>query len=311
MNNYWLKGDFKDLYDKVQLQIEKAEQLKAVSITSNETLKEEKSRKQEWLDETIEILNNCFVEPNNNLITAFKGLHPYSNPFITYGQQTTLQQEVEKYIDSISCYINGLSSFIDDVVLSDIICEPNSVNIEERKSWSIEDRQLLILRKLSKAKRGLYYDIKLIMELNGIELSYSDEVSDLIEDLENMGLVEQFKGAVDNHAKITIQGLKFVEQKQSISSNERQFERPSVEEVEAMTVKIDEIIEYLKKAGVEREILFEEMQELKELYLKLSKKNWKQILLGKLVDLGLSKVLEKESVHYIYEQLTGLHQNLL
>lgn len=70
-----------------------------------------------------------------------------------------------------------------------------------------------------------------------------------------------------------------------------------------MSLKVDEIIEYLKKAGIEREILFEEIQELKDLSLKLNKKNWRQIVVGKLGDIAIDKLVDVEVLRYIYKSL--------
>ena len=49
---------------------------------------------------------------------------------------------------------------------------------------------------------------------------------------------------------------------------------------------------------------FNELQELKELYPKLNKKNWGQILKGKLIDLGLAQVINKDVMELIFKELT-------
>jgi predicted nuclease with TOPRIM domain len=54
---------------------------------------------------------------------------------------------------------------------------------------------------------------------------------------------------------------------------------------EEMEKKINEIIERLTVLGYGQEIIFDELQELKDLYTKLSKKTWGQLLKGKLIDL--------------------------
>jgi len=72
--------------------------------------------------------------------------------------------------------------------------------------------------------------------------------------------------------------------------------------------KIDEIIETLKEQGFGQEILFNELQELKELYQKLNKKNWGQVLKGKLIDLGFAQIINQEIAESI---LTGLTNQVL
>jgi len=68
--------------------------------------------------------------------------------------------------------------------------------------------------------------------------------------------------------------------------------------------KIDQIIEMLIRNGYGQEILFNEIQELKELYPKLSKKTWGQTLKGKLIDLGLSEIINRNTINYIFKELT-------
>lgn len=69
--------------------------------------------------------------------------------------------------------------------------------------------------------------------------------------------------------------------------------------------KIDEIIAILEKQNFGQEILFNELQELKELYPKLSKKNWGQILKGKLIDLGFAQIINQEIAEKIFTELTN------
>tara|TARA_R100000541_G_scaffold3587_1_gene10854 strand:+ start:224 stop:799 length:576 start_codon:yes stop_codon:yes gene_type:complete len=69
--------------------------------------------------------------------------------------------------------------------------------------------------------------------------------------------------------------------------------------------KIDKIIAILEKQNFGQEILFNELQELKELYPKLSKKNWGQVLKGKLIDLGFAQIINQEIAEKIFTELTN------
>ncbi|WP_233899344.1 hypothetical protein [Tenacibaculum piscium] len=73
---------------------------------------------------------------------------------------------------------------------------------------------------------------------------------------------------------------------------------------EKLNSKIEEIIELLTKQGFGQEILFDELKELKDLYPKLNKKNWGQILKGKLLDLGIAQVINQEVAETIFKGLT-------
>lgn len=69
--------------------------------------------------------------------------------------------------------------------------------------------------------------------------------------------------------------------------------------------KIDEIILTLKNQNYGQEILFDELQELKELYPKISKKNWGQLLKGKLLDLALDQIINTETAKDIFMAITS------
>jgi hypothetical protein len=106
----------------------------------------------------------------------------------------------------------------------------------------------------------------------------------------------------DIKAKLTIQGRKYVESRlrkvvvdyNTINASQNELNK-----------KVDEIIAGLKKQGLGQEILFDELQELKELYSKLDKKNWGQVLKGKLIDLGLAEVINREIMGDIFKELTN------
>lgn len=77
----------------------------------------------------------------------------------------------------------------------------------------------------------------------------------------------------------------------------------SVEQESELHNKLNEILEKLKKQGFGQQIIFEEIEDLKN-HFNLGKKNWFQLLKGKVVDLTIKKVLDKTIVKEIYNQLS-------
>lgn len=69
--------------------------------------------------------------------------------------------------------------------------------------------------------------------------------------------------------------------------------------------KLDEMKELLTKLGFGQEIVFDEIRDAKKLTKKLNKKNWTEIITGKLVDLGLSEVISLEMAKKATEFLSG------
>ncbi|HWI92433.1 MAG TPA: hypothetical protein VNT20_14230 [Flavisolibacter sp.] len=70
-----------------------------------------------------------------------------------------------------------------------------------------------------------------------------------------------------------------------------------------MNAKIDEALEKLQNLGIGQQVIFEEIEELKE-YLNLDKKNWLQLLKGKLFDLATEKAVEIVTVQMIFNTIT-------
>jgi hypothetical protein len=78
----------------------------------------------------------------------------------------------------------------------------------------------------------------------------------------------------------------------------------SKKEVKETEDKIDKIIEELVKLSLGQEVIYEELQDLKEQLKVLNKKNWLQLLKGKLVDIGIAEG-SLEIIKFIYKNITG------
>lgn len=77
----------------------------------------------------------------------------------------------------------------------------------------------------------------------------------------------------------------------------------SIEEESELHEKLNTIIDKLEKQGIGQKIIFEEIEDLKN-HFNLGKKNWFQLLKGKVVDLTIKKVLNKTIVEAIYNDLS-------
>lgn len=67
--------------------------------------------------------------------------------------------------------------------------------------------------------------------------------------------------------------------------------------------KLNNILDKLERQGFGQEIIFNEIEELKN-HFNLGKKNWFQLFKGKLIDLTLEKVLDESIVREIYNSLS-------
>ncbi len=83
----------------------------------------------------------------------------------------------------------------------------------------------------------------------------------------------------------------------------------SSEQKSELQSALNEIKSKLSELGFGQQIIFDELDELKE-HLILGKKNWFQLLKGKLFDLSVSKVLEETVIKDIYKSLSDGFENL-
>lgn len=89
----------------------------------------------------------------------------------------------------------------------------------------------------------------------------------------------------------------------------KEYEFTSKEESELHN-KLNDISDYLKELGFGQEIIFQELDELKN-HFNLGKKNWFQLLKGKVVDLTLKKIIDKTIVKEIYNQLSDGYEEVV
>jgi len=68
--------------------------------------------------------------------------------------------------------------------------------------------------------------------------------------------------------------------------------------------KLDEVLNRLEKLGFGQETIFNEIDALRN-QTQLKKKDWMQLLKGKLIDISLSKVLENDTIEWVYKTLTN------
>lgn len=82
----------------------------------------------------------------------------------------------------------------------------------------------------------------------------------------------------------------------------------SRKEITEYSEKLDQI---LKDIRLGQEIIFDEIEDLKEQLKNQKKKNWVEILKGKLLDLAISKGINEETISFIYKTITGHDFNYL
>lgn len=294
---------FTEFKEKTEEFLAKADLLLSERITDEEQLKLFEEEIKNWDSSTLELLKKSFSEENNSYAHDFK--YANSNNYIIPNNGSPVQLPIHKIVDDKKIALRQkrlqLYGTLKIVSISDKVLFPDREDLKLRKNYTINEKLKLILSKLYDVHDDCYYPIKEILENNGVILKTSSEERELAKILENNGYIEILGGLGGFLARLTSEGVMYIEENWEPTKEDYSNINQTSEELNA---KIEEIIETLKKQGLGQEILFEELQELKELYTKLNKKNWGQVLKGKLVDIGLAKLVENDTLKFIYENLT-------
>jgi hypothetical protein len=271
---------------------------KEITIKTEPEFEAIKADIKDWSIKGHEFLKKSFDEESNEFAETF---HSARENRINIGNQKKDFDRIKKEtFEDFKAKRQTLVYFKRILSISDIIIKPEIITLTIRSAFTTEETLELILEKLYDVYDDHYYSISMILAGNGIVQKKHGEDRELIKLLENNGYVNVMH-LRDASAQLTISGKLFVEEKRKVyKENYDDINKSSAE----INERVDAIIEKLTNLGYGQEIIFEEIQELKELYTTLNKKNWGQIVKGKIVDLALAKLIENETLEYIYKTLT-------
>lgn len=253
----------------------------------------------ELKNQIVEYLQTAFNDPKNSYAHSLKYLN--SNNYSFENNKPHITELIKKKISSATELWKNLEYYLRILGISDAVINSNEVNLEERRNFDTDEKLELILEKLNDLYDDSYHSIEMILEGNGIELGRYNEARELAEILETNGYINCVHTRTVT-AQITLNGKRYIENKRKKAVTDYSKINKSQEE---LNKKVDEIIDILKIQNFGQEVLFNELEELKELYSKIGKKNWGQVLKGKLLDLGLAQVINKDVMEYIFKELTN------
>ncbi|QOG90436.1 hypothetical protein HUE46_10745 [Flavobacterium columnare] len=252
-----------------------------------------------WRKDVLEFLTNSF-EPNNSFAQGFRIAN--SNNFHFQGTQKSDEQLIRENKQFLRSDLRILEYTLKILSVSEKIISPNKIDLTIRENYTSEEILNLLLEKLYEIYDDNIYPILPILEGNGIILKKRREEFEYLKILENNGYVISNNIGNQADAQLTVSGKIYVEEKRKIVI-------PNYETIsndkENIDKKIDELFIKLEKLGYGQEIIFEELEELKDLYLTLNKQNWAQLVKGKIIDLGLSQVISVDIMKIIYESITN------
>lgn len=253
----------------------------------------------QWREAIIGFLSKSFGE-NHSSIREFKFANKNNFNFSVQQNQSQinlreLKQDLKNDLRHLEYYKNILS-------ISDLVTKPSEVDINIRENYTSDEILELLLEKLYDLYDDNIYPILPILEGNGIKLKKRREEFEFVKILENYGYIQSSNIGKQADAQLTLEGKRYVEER-------RKHTQPNYESIsgdkDTIDSKIDELMKKLEKLGFGQQIIFDELEELRDLYSTLDKKNWGQLVKGKIVDLGLSQVISVDVMKIIYEHITN------
>jgi hypothetical protein len=276
---------------------------KSISTTENTIQTEQEFEKvkaniKNWTDRCYEYLKSSFDNERNEFASSFH--YAKHDRIHIRNQKKDFRQIKKEAFEDFIVKVSTLVYYKRILSISDAIIKPEIVELSNRNAYTTEQTLELILDKLYDLYDNSYHSIATILEGNGITQKRHGEDRELLKMLEDSGYVSAVHMR-DSAGQLTLRGKLYIEEKRKSHKENYNDINKSQEEI---NVRVDEIVEKLTKLGYGQEIIFDEIQELKELYSTLNKKNWGQVVKGKIVDLALSKLVEIDTLSYIYEKLT-------
>lgn len=286
----------------------KGAQFENEAVRSLVDLEDMEKRAEEWKQEARKLLRSSFSD--SGFVDQFDESDREMKIPGTQGRNTpiALHTEAKKIRDKMISRIRTLRGYINLVSVCDLI-RGEALDLEFRKKFTIKQKKDFLLRKLSELDNGSYHGINILMTGNGVPIRDYNQVVEMGKSLEQEGYIDTIGGsAAGIFGKITLAGQQHIEEQLAAYSEDYSEGPDSVFE---LAEKINVIKETLDQQGVHHQVLFDEMEELKKLVSTMDKKNFGQLLKGKLVDLVLDKVISWETAAMIFGTLFGHGLKLL
>lgn len=255
-----------------------------------------------WLAETENFFINSFTHEYTNLLNRFGSL---SNRVISIPRfrQRAFEDEHLMLKETFRPCVQFLDTHTKLIAVMPNVRETDKEWVEIKDMPTAEKIEL-ILHKLSLLYGDEYYPIAEILNGEGVVVKKKDEYEELAGMIVEKGYAQQQPNSLaKTFLRLTAKGLNYVEEKEKRINSSTEYEKIN-SSLEELNKKIDSVIEDLKMKGYGQEILFEELEDLKEQAPKLNQKQFGQLLKGKLIDLGLSQVINMDVVNHIYKEFT-------
>lgn len=249
-----------------------------------------------WKTEVLDYLISTFSRDNYYVLN----FRPSISRFSISGQQKPIEQQIREKKEDLNSDIRYLKFILEMVGISDKYTKPQEIDLSIRQNYTSEEIIELLLQKLYDLYGDGIYPVIQILEGNGVTLKKRREEYEYVSTLEDYGYVTSSNITREADAQLTLTGKRYIEEKRKTTKPNYNSIADDSGEINS---KIDELKKQLEKLGYGQEIIFEELEELKEYYTVLNKKSWAQLFKGKLFDLGASQVISWDVMKMMYESI--------
>lgn len=293
-----LKIDWSEFQDEVRQFIKKGNEIIEThkAIRTQEELAQFNAEKSIWENNAIKYVSNCFDPIDRSFSRDFKP-REYQT-----GVELDIRNKIRNKLNSLKGQIRHLEYLLVMLNVADAVVRPNEVDLEARKNFDVEQTLNFILSKLYDLyPDGRLHSLKWILENNGIDVGNRNEEWDYSKMLERSGYIQTQNGS-EVLAKLTLEGKFKIEQAHKARSTDYSKITNSDKELHK---KLDFIIQELEKRGFADEIIFAEIEELRDEIPIKDKKKFGQYMKGKLIDLVVSKMINAAMASDIFRAITG------
>ncbi|WP_276366172.1 hypothetical protein [Chryseolinea sp. H1M3-3] len=164
----------------------------------------------------------------------------------------------------------------------------------QERNITSKEKRIAILKGLYERKfDGKIYDLRPFLPTATLT-----ELYQIAKALENDGLIKMVASKDSVHGEITLSGVEVIDAEETDLAYQPK-DKFNPDESRTLKAKIDELGDRLSRMEVGQQITYDdlihELEELKKLVDVLGKKNWLQILKGKLVDAGFGVIADQVS----------------
>ncbi len=225
---------------------------------------------------------------------------------------------------------NTIGNTVLDNTMSELVGKPNKIIITLKGKFFIQEGGYIGKHK-KESKEGIMTDIDKLNALLDFFYGFRDdsnarfdwfdirrkckpflklpevEIKRMLKKLNQDGYIELCEIQYTCYI-ISFEGITFKENGGYHSQKESEDVNPKFDYQEICN-KLEEVLTGIKRNELATEIVYDELQEMKEASKMLDKKNWVQLLKGKLIDLAFDKAagLTTLAASQIFFELTGTH----